>query len=470
MHWLYLRFPNLLADWLSRDQSRALPLLLLDKDSYRVMQACNKAYQLGVKPQMSLASATSLIGDCHVKVYRPEQQQRVLAYLADLQFQFCDRIALWAPDGLQLEVSGMLQFFGGLEPYYQAITKPLFDSQLQVQVGLANNAAASRLLAKAGVLLLTQDAVHEQQQIAQLPVGLGEFEPDVYKTLARLGVRTFAEILALPRQEVAPRLGKAVMLYLDQLTGKVQQGVHWHQPPLAFEQKLELLADVDNAAMLMFPLKRLLADLQTFLFQRQLQCQRLDLHYQYRELGWQVLEIVAGCGRYQAQDWLAIIQLKLEGIKLEEPVTDIAISAKEFEALACIERDLLDSNQSQLDSPYTLLAKLNAKLGRSKVRSLACVESYIPEQAVMELDAGFHQPNQKKVAMVNAKRPCWLVQPAKPLQDSRVQILTGPERIEAGWWQEHPVCRDYFIAKQADGRVVWLYREPDIGWFIQGYW
>ncbi|MEP7300293.1 MAG: DNA polymerase Y family protein, partial [Caldimonas sp.] len=90
----------------------------------------------------------------------------------------------------------------------------------------------------------------------------------------------------------------------------------------------------------------------------------------------------------------------------------------------------------------------------------------------------------------SAARPVWL-QPAEPLaeQASRplfegrpLQLLSGPERIESGWWDAGLAGRDYFIAAAADGALVWIYRERlplarsvnedeaavASGWFLQG--
>ena len=53
-------------------------------------------------------------------------------------------------------------------------------------------------------------------------------------------------------------------------------------------------------------------------------------------------------------------------------------------------------------------------------------------------------------------------------------MLAGPERIESGWWDGRAVQRDYFIATDESGHLLWLYRERRAdaatgdGWFIQG--
>jgi hypothetical protein len=37
--------------------------------------------------------------------------------------------------------------------------------------------------------------------------------------------------------------------------------------------------------------------------------------------------------------------------------------------------------------------------------------------------------------------------------------LCGPERIETGWWDGDPVARDYFIAVDAEGALLWVFRQ-----------
>lgn len=94
-------------------------------------------------------------------------------------------------------------------------------------------------------------------------------------------------------------------------------------------------------------------------------------------------------------------------------------------------------------------------------------------------------------------RPVWLLHTPVPLPERHglpvldgqpLQLVSGPERIEAGWWDGAPAARDYFIAMAADGALVWVWRhrvpssaagtnEPgqpgapghvDVPWMLQG--
>ena len=69
-------------------------------------------------------------------------------------------------------------------------------------------------------------------------------------------------------------------------------------------------------------------------------------------------------------------------------------------------------------------------------------------------------------------RPLWLFAEPRPLgaepASSELKLLSGPERIEAGWWDGNEVGRDYFVGRDAQGAEVWLYRDRGGQWFVQG--
>ncbi len=82
-----------------------------------------------------------------------------------------------------------------------------------------------------------------------------------------------------------------------------------------------------------------------------------------------------------------------------------------------------------------------------------------------------------------AVRPVWLLAQPEPLVERAtgplldgqpLQFVSGPERIETGWWDAGLAERDYFIAQKPCGSLVWVYRArrpadaAGPGWFLQG--
>ena len=80
-------------------------------------------------------------------------------------------------------------------------------------------------------------------------------------------------------------------------------------------------------------------------------------------------------------------------------------------------------------------------------------------------------------------RPVWLLPAPQPLAERQsvphsegrpLALLSGPERIESGWWDGGLAVRDYFIAQHDSGALLWIYRSrlPSAGagegWFLHG--
>ena len=83
--------------------------------------------------------------------------------------------------------------------------------------------------------------------------------------------------------------------------------------------------------------------------------------------------------------------------------------------------------------------------------------------------------------------PTWLlvpplklvVQHQQPYYQGPLTLLSGPQRMETGWWGAQDFAlRDYFVARSAQSAWLWIYRERLGGsqggqetgadWYLQG--
>ena len=53
------------------------------------------------------------------------------------------------------------------------------------------------------------------------------------------------------------------------------------------------------------------------------------------------------------------------------------------------------------------------------------------------------------------------------LAESEFTLLSGPERIECGWWDGDEAKRDYFVAELERGALGWIFREAG-EWHLHG--
>jgi protein ImuB len=116
--------------------------------------------------------------------------------------------------------------------------------------------------------------------------------------------------------------------------------------------------------------------------------------------------------------------------------------------------------------------------------------------AAATLPAAAHRAAAQSAAMpacthpAPTPRPLWLLhQPIalrernqRPWWHGPLRLLSGPERIEGGWWDCNLVQRDYFIAEDEHAQWFWIYRtrgnqaapqagssrDVDASWYLQG--
>jgi protein ImuB len=58
----------------------------------------------------------------------------------------------------------------------------------------------------------------------------------------------------------------------------------------------------------------------------------------------------------------------------------------------------------------------------------------------------------------------------QPCFEGMLELESGPERIESGWWDGRDVRRDYYVARNPAGVRFWVFRdrEPSGRWFLHG--
>jgi protein ImuB len=257
--------------------------------------------------------------------------------------------------------------------------------------------------------------------------------------------------------------------------------------PSVFESRLELYARADTTAQVLHGAGVLLVRLLAWAQARQSRIAAFTLcmvHETRRrhegpthtELRVDLAEPAADAAQLNL-----LLRERLAHCPLPAPTLELRLHCRHLVLAPAPSGELFPTRQSQREGLARLLERLRARLGDAQVQRLQPLADHRPEHASRLQGT----PSVAVAAPVSAitlplHRPAWLLpapQPlaeraALPLLDGRpLQILSGPERIEAGWWDADLAARDYFIARADDGALVWIYRTrlatPD-GWFLQG--
>ena len=338
------------------------------------------------------------------------------------------------------------------------------------------------MLARNGGFLACTAAPH-QQALAQLPVTALELDGKTTERLTGMGLLQIGQLLKLPRNELASRLGDQLLTRVDQLTGQQPDPVEFFVPPPQFSQRLDLLEEVETSQGLLFPLKRLLAALEGYLHSRQLRAQQLQLQLFERpslhsdQQPQQQIELNHAAGEYRTEPWLELWRLRFERLHLQQPIITLQLTAQCFNDQQPSAKDLFQSPQQQSSiTPQQLLTRLQSRLGAQAIKGITAHADHRPEKSWQPRDAGSKPaPTAAEPPFSpGQQRPGWLLATPKPLsahllQQQLIQLLQGPERIVSGWWDSAPVRRDYYIGRWPDGRLGWLFRDHQGDWFLHGW-
>jgi len=466
MQWLYLYLPSLQLDSLLHQQACDEACILVHQN--QVVQANSQARQLGIALGTGLAAAALLCAQLKVIAYDYKYEQRLLTQLAQRLYQTSATLYLDPPQGLLLQTSDMLKLYAGITEYWQRIQQPLIERGLHYHYASAHSPLAAQVLACAGNDRLLNNIQQANALLTKLPIQRAGLAPKLTQQLERLGLNTLGQAQALPRSALGQRLGQELVTYLQQLEHIQAPAKANYLPPQRFRQGLELLYEIELSTALRFPLRRLLDDLEAFLAPRQLQAAGLNLRLDYRELPAEKVFIGCSGGEYRAQVWLNLAMLRLEQLQLQAPIVAIRLSTRGQHAWAPLSDQLFEPQGGKLTADQ-LINRLQNKLGSHAVQQVFLRDDHRPERSFYQGHPKIHTAAPNATACLRPSLLLTIPQALHHKPNHQWCVLSGPERIQSGWWDNVSICRDYFIARNPLGQVCWLFRTPAEEWFLHGY-
>lgn len=477
MLWLSIHLPHLALEVFPREALDG-PWAVTDGPAQRpLIHARNRAAAAaGVIPGMPLALARSLCPTLLCRNHDTAAEQQALAALALWAQQFTPLVHLQPPDGLLLEIAGSLHLFGGLAALRQRIAADLAALGYHPRLAVAPTPRGSWLLARSRRELMLTELPPLRRALEQLPVAALEPDAGTLQALHDLGKRRIGDLLALPRDGAARRFDPALLRRLDQALGRLPDPRRPFAVPETFASRLPLPAEVEESPALLFAARRLVLELVGYLRARHAGSMELKLTLEHRQRPPSRLPVGLVQPSRDADHLLLLLKERLERFVLPAPTDAITLESRRLLPLESDHGDLFATAVHAALTPAALVERLRARLGHEGVSGLQTTADHRPERAAKTV--GFAMKNRPTDAgnTTLPRRPLWLLpEPlslataaADALLHEPLQFDEGPERIESGWWNGDAV-RDYFIATDARGERLWVYRErPGNGWYLHG--
>lgn len=470
--WIYLHFPQLQLNLLEANNSSdaiacTLPRAIVDTATNRLCQVNAAAIQHGLALNSGLASASILCSELQLHEYDPDIETQHIKNIANYLYLFTSDIVLLAPKALALRAQNMLSLYGGLQGYWQVITQALATQNIDYIAASAYSVQAAKILALNSIELLSDNHKNISTALKRCALKYSDIDPKDTHKLSRIGINTYADLLSLPLDEVANRVSRSSMAVINELQGKQAAKLVFYQPQAKYSEYLELLYEITNSDRLLPIIHLMLKKLSSFLLMRNAHCLQISISFIQREHP--SLEHAFNSIRaiYKDQEWLEIIQLKLESIKFESPVYALTLNCQQYE-VAEVANDDMFAHKSSHVAALNLLSRLQSKLGEQQVSRLCFAPDHRPEHNTCLAKLSQKTNKNSCSYIVFADRPGLLLPQPEPL-NLQLEVINGPERIQTGWWDDQAINRDYFIAQHKNGQQLWIFRTPEQEWFIHGF-
>ena len=473
MLWACLLLPHLALDTvLRRRPDPARPLALVEGPAQlRTVHAVNAAAaDAGLKPGMRLAAAYALLPGVDTHEHDPDDATRCLRWLAGWAYRHSSMVATPWPDAIVLEVHASFRLLGPWPRMQARLREELDALGLNHRIGLAPTPRAAYVFAMREDGFGTTHPAAMRQALAGMSVRRAALPGDAGEQLHRMGVRTLDALRGMPRDGLRRRFGQALLDHLDRLHGDVDDAVTCYAPPDHFDMRIELGHEVEHHPALLFPLRRLVQDLAAYLSGRDGGVQRFVMRLEH-ESGHSDVAVGLLAAERDGPLLFEIARNRLEQASIPRPVMAMRLLARELPAFVPAVRDLFDTRPTQAMPWPQLHERLRARLGDGAVYRVAATGDPRPERAWRRVEDDTDVSACAVLAPQRPPRPAWLLPHPVPLRDASARIVSGPERLESGWWDDGDTRRDYYVLETSSGQQAWAFAPPGEqgGWMLHGW-
>jgi protein ImuB len=372
------------------------------KSALRITAMNDAAARLGLTIGMALADARARHPAIEAAEANPEADRRLLEAIADWCDRYTPLVALDAPSGVMLDVTGCAHLFGGEAALGRDIVARLAAQGFHARAAVADTPGCAWAVARHGVFkernVFIVPPSTMREALAPLPLAALRLDPDTVAALADVGLKRIADVLDLPRAALAARFGEAFLRRLDQALGREDEPITPRRPAPCYMAEQHFAEPIARERDVLGAIGRLSIRLGYAMEARDEGARLLEAAL-FRTDG-KVFRIAVGTGApVRAAERIARLfkdRLATVGeacdpgfgydlVRLSAPVTERCAPAQAG----------LDADPAACDHAAELghlIDRLGARFGLRRITRLAPQDAHIPEFAVAAVPAHAAQP------------------------------------------------------------------------------
>jgi protein ImuB len=437
---------------------------------------------------MPAAAASALCSDLQIVARDVRAEEDALERIAAWAIQFTPAVSISKPGEVLLEIAGSVRLFNGLKRLWNEVAEGLRGLGYAASISCAPTPLGAQWFSRArlSVRLSHTDAL--RASLPDLPLEVMHAPVEALALLQNVGARTLRDLLALPRDGIARRLGQTLLDDLDRALGILPDPRSFFTPPKVFKAEQPLPAPAHEAEMLLFAARRMLVEFCGYLAATATGAQRIRFSFEHHKRDATQLTLSLVSATRDADHLTSVLRERLERTALPCPALSIALTSELLLPLSSQNLSFLPDAKHDEESAAQLIERLRARLGDEAVLGLKRFPDHRPERAWRTCAPGSRETTALKAAASRntgtvsggiTSRPLLLLAEPRaltevadaPCYEGRLSLLTGPERIESGWWDGHDIARDYFVACNPAEAMLWIYRERRAKgqWYLHGF-
>jgi protein ImuB len=511
-------------------RSRSLAVLEGKAPLQKVFAVNENARRAGVNAGMTKLQ----IEACTGLIWRARslpQEAAAHSALLDCAQSFSPRVEVVSCDTIVLDLDGLKPLFGPLPKIARAVARRASALGLETSVAVAGNPDSAALAARgfSGVTVISEGK--EAEQLGSLPVEVlfansGEESAQLLETFNRWGIRKLRDLAALPDVALSERLGQDGVRLQALARGATSRTLVPVEPPLIFEETIELEYPLVLLEPLAFLLGRLLEQLCARLEARALATQELRLCLELdnnngatgvpahpsRQSFHRTLRLPIPL--LDSRTFLKLLQLDLKAHPPGAPIVKIQLAAEPVRPRSA-QNGLFLPPAPEPEKLELTLARIAGIVGEDKVGSLQLLDTHRPEGFRMQRFAPepfspqshrdteknnshfliqapskissvplclcgddlvtalrIFRPSVDAAVTVQNGKPTHIACPGNKAIQGEILWAAGPWRSSGDWWEQEGWARDEWdIAVQGETGIA-LYRlvRDRLGgrWFLEG--
>jgi len=341
------------------------------------------AQRLGVTAGQTIVEARALVAGLRVQSLLRQRLESALQTVAEVALGFGTTVSIRLaqergaelPNTVWVDITGVAHLFEGERQLVTELASSVRALGHQVQIAVASGPWLAQALARWGATL----------SVGELPIVALPLDAERAAWLTRVGVHTWGELAALPREAAAVRLGEHASLTLDLCEGRDDTPLTAYRPPRSLVEERSFEDPVDGLQPLAFVLRGLASRISARLAGRGEAAQALVVKLQHDRAIARLRGVPPQSEwrfdlsppLYRENELYRLILSRLERVSLGAPTERVELSVPLITAAAARQLGFLVTRG--VDELPVLLAELAADVGANRVGVLRVVDSHRPE-------------------------------------------------------------------------------------------